>query len=79
MNIRNIFWLILFLGVLGTSFTGTLSWSQPKAGGEVNLIMEEMTALDQAFKTIIDGVVLGLKVLSEKGVKRPEKVETSGN
>ena len=59
MNIKNIFWLILFLGVLGTSFTGTLSWSQPKAGGEVNLIMEEMTALDQAFKTIIDGVVLG--------------------
>lgn len=59
MNTKNIFWRILFTGVLGTSFIATLSWSQPKAGGEVNLIMEEMTALDQVFKTIIDGVVLG--------------------
>jgi len=59
MNIKNIFWRILFAGVLGTSFAGTFSWGQPKAGEEVNLIMEEMTALDQAFKTIIDGVVLG--------------------
>jgi cytochrome c556 len=59
MNIKNIFWRILFAGVLGTSFAGTLSWGQPKAGEEVNLIMEEMTVLDQAFKTIIDGVVLG--------------------
>ncbi len=30
-------------------------------------------------EAIIDGVVLGLKVLSEKGVKQPEKVESSGN
>ena len=30
-------------------------------------------------ESIIDGVVLGLKVLSEKGVKQPEKVENSGN
>ena len=30
-------------------------------------------------EAIIDGVVLGLKVLSEKGVKQPEKVESNGN
>jgi cytochrome c556 len=51
--------LILCVGVLGTSFIGTPAWSQPKPGAEVNLIMEEMTALDRAFKTIIDAIVLG--------------------
>ena len=30
-------------------------------------------------EAIIDGVVLGLKVLSEKGVKQLEKVESNGN
>ena len=51
--------LILCVGVLGTSFCGTLAWSQAKPGAETNLIVEEMAALDQAFKTIIDAVVLG--------------------
>ena len=51
--------LILSAGVLGTAFLGSLAWSQAKPGAETNLILEEMAALDQAFKTIIDAVVLG--------------------
>ena len=50
---------ILCAGILGTAFIGTVAWSQSKPEAEMNLIMQEMTALDRAFKTIIDAVVLG--------------------
>jgi len=59
MKIKNFIPLALSAGVLGISFMGTLAWSQPKPGPKINFIMEEMTALDEAFRTIIDAVVLG--------------------
>jgi hypothetical protein len=59
MEINNFIRIILITGVLGTAFFYTLAWSQAKPGAETNLILEEMAALDQAFKTIIDAVVLG--------------------
>lgn len=59
MKIKIFIRIILGAGVLGTAFLGTLAWSQAKPGAETNFILEEMAALDPAFKTIIDAVVLG--------------------
>jgi cytochrome c556 len=59
MKIKYFIRIILAAGVLGTGFLGSLAWSQAKPGAETNLILEEMAALDPAFKTIIDAVVLG--------------------
>jgi cytochrome c556 len=59
MKIKNFIRIILATGFLGTAFIDTPAWSQAKPGPETNLIQEEMAALDQAFKTIIEAVVLG--------------------
>jgi len=82
MRIEKFIPLILCVGVLGTPFMGTLAWSQPKPGAERNLILEEMTALDRALKTIIDAVVLGdmqgiIPALTEVTEAR-ERVEKAG-
>jgi len=58
MVLKKIIRFILGVGILSTSFVSHPAWSQPNPGAEVNL-REEMTALDRAFKTIIDAVVLG--------------------
>ena len=59
MKIKYFIRIIFSAGVLGSALLGSLAWSQAKPGAETNLILEEMAALDPAFKTIIDAVVLG--------------------
>jgi len=59
MKIKNFIRVTLCAGVLGTTFIASLAWSQTKSGAETRVIREEMAALDQAFKTIIDALVLG--------------------
>lgn len=70
MKIKNFIPLVLTAGVLGISFMGTLAWSQPKPGAKINFIMEEMTPLDAAFRTIIDAVVLGDMQMVEPALTR---------
>ena len=41
------------------AFMDTPAWGQANPGTETNFILEEMTALDRAFKTVIDALVLG--------------------
>jgi cytochrome c556 len=59
MKIKYFIRIIFSAGVLGSALLGSLAWSQTKPGAETNPILEEMAALDPAFKTIIDAVVLG--------------------
>ncbi len=66
-------------GILGACVIGvsSLSQTQPRTG--VNLVKEEMLALDPAFKKIIDAVVLGnmkiIKPASEELHEAREEVE----
>jgi len=71
-------------GILGTAFIGTAAWSQTKPESETNLILEEMAALDRAFKTVIDALVLGdmqrippaLKEVAEAREKVEQAIKT---
>lgn len=51
--------IIAFISILSAFLIVTSVLSQTKSGGGVNLVKEEMLALDLAFKKIIDAVVLG--------------------
>jgi len=56
--------IIIFIGILSIMVIGTSVLSQTKPRGGVNLVKEEMLALDPAFKKVIDAVVLGnMKVI----------------
>ncbi len=59
MKKKNSIGIILGVGVLAIASMDTLAWGQANPGAGTNLIPEEMAALDRAFKTIIDAVVLG--------------------
>ena len=85
--------IIIFVGILSIMAIGTSVLSQTKSGGGVNLVKEEMLALDPAFKKIIDAVVLGnLKIIKpaladlheareevEKAVKAGQKITLQKN
>ena len=80
-------------GILGACLIGVSALGQTKPKGEMNLVMEEMMALDPAFKTIIDAVVLGnMKIIKpalvevheareevEKAVKAGQKITLQKN
>ena len=84
--------VIVFLNILGIFIIVISGFGQTKPGG-VNLVKEEMLALDPAFKKIIDAVVLGnLKIIKpaladlheareevEKAVKAGQKITLQKN
>jgi len=85
--------IIAFISILSAFLIVTSVLSQTKSGGGVNLVKEEMLALDPAFKKIIDAVVLGnMKIIKpaladlheareevEKAVKAGQKITLQKN
>jgi cytochrome c556 len=85
--------IIIFIGILSIMVIGTSILSQTKPMGGVNLVKEEMLALDPAFKKVIDSVVLGnMKIVKpaladlheareevEKAVKAGQKITLQKN
>jgi cytochrome c553 len=85
--------IIIFIGILSIMLIGTSILSQTKPMGGVNLVKEEMLALDPAFKKVIDAVVLGnMKIVKpaladlheareevEKAVKVGQKITLQKN
>jgi cytochrome c556 len=85
--------IIIFIGILSIMVIGTSILSQTKPMGGVNLVKEEMLALDPAFKKVIDAVVLGnMKIVKpaladlheareevEKAVKAGQKITLQKN
>ena len=85
--------IIIFIGILSIMLIGTSILSQTKPMGGVNLVKEEMLALDPAFKKVIDAVVLGnMKIVKpaladlheareevEKAVKAGQKITLQKN
>ncbi len=85
--------IIAFISILSAFLIVTSVLSQTKPRGGVNLVKEEMLALDPAFKKVIDAVVLGdLKIIKpaleelheareevEKAVKAGQKITLPKN
>lgn len=85
--------IIAFISILSAFLIGTSILSQTKPMGGVNLVKEEMLALDPAFKKVIDAVVLGnMKIVKpaladlheareevEKAVKAGQKITLQKN
>jgi len=85
--------IIIFIGILSILVIGTSILSQTKPMGGVNLVKEEMLALDPAFKKVIDAVVLGnMKIVKpaladlheareevEKAIKTGQKITLQKN
>ncbi len=88
MKQKNVFLIFVLIGFFGASFMGI-----SVLGQTVNLVKEEMLALDPAFKKVIDAVVLGnLKIIKpalhelheareevEKAVKAGKKITLQKN
>lgn len=93
MDNKNFLLLITMVVAFGICFILDSALSQTKPRGGVNLVKEEMLALDPAFKKVIDSVVLGdLKIIKpaledlheareevEKAVKAGEKITLQKN
>ena len=85
--------IIAFISILSAFLIMTSVLSQTKPMGGVNLVKEEMLALDPAFKKVIDAVVLGnMKIVKpaladlheareevEKAVKVGQKITLQKN
>ena len=85
--------IIAFISILSAFLIMTSVLGQTKSGGGVNLVKEEMLALDPAFKKIIDALVLGnMKIIKpaladlheareevEKAVKAGQKITLQKN
>lgn len=84
---------IIFISILSSFLIMTSVLSETKSGGGINLVKEEMLALDPVFKKVIDAVVLGnLKIIKpavhelheareevEKAVKAGQKITLQKN
>ena len=93
MKQKKIISIIAFISILSAFLIGTSVLSQTKPMGGVNLVKEEMLALDPAFKKVIDAVVLGnMKIVKpaladlheareevEKAVKAGQKISLQKN
>jgi soluble cytochrome b562 len=85
--------IIAFISILSAFLIMTSVLSQTKPMGGVNLVKEEMLALDPAFKKVIDAVVLGnMKIVKpaladlheareevEKAIKAGQKITLQKN
>jgi soluble cytochrome b562 len=85
--------IIAFISILSAFLIMTSILGQTKPMGGVNLVKEEMLALDPAFKKVIDAVVLGnMKIVKpaladlheareevEKAVKAGQKISLQKN
>lgn len=71
--------IIIVVGVFGTCFVVISAPDQTKPTEGMNLLREEMVALEQAFETIIDAVILAnlelIKPAAAQFHKAREKVE----
>ena len=85
--------IIAFISILSAFLIMTSVLGQTKSGEGINLVKEEMLALDSAFKKIIDALVLGnMKIIKpaladlheareevEKAVKAGQKITLQKN
>jgi cytochrome c556 len=80
MNCKRLIPIIIGVaGVFGLCFVGTPSMGQTKPTEGINLLKEEMVALEQAFETIIDAVIFAnlelVKPAAARFHKARERVE----
>ncbi|MGB7574481.1 MAG: cytochrome c [Thermodesulfobacteriota bacterium] len=59
MNLKRFIPIIIVVGVFGTSLVGISAMGQTEPKGGMNLLKEEMVALERAFEGIIDAVIFG--------------------
>jgi cytochrome c556 len=71
--------IIIVVGVFGTCFVGISAAGQTKPTEGMNLLREEMVALEQAFQTIIDAVIFAnmglIKPAAARFHKARKKIE----
>jgi cytochrome c556 len=57
MDYKTLIPIVVVAGVFGICFVGTPAMGQTKPTEGINLLKEEMVALEQTFETIIDAVI----------------------
>lgn len=71
--------IIIVVGVFGTCLVGTSAMGQTKPTEGINLLKEEMVALEAAFETIIDAVIFAnlelIKPAAARFHRATQKVE----